>query len=79
MLIFCFLANWNEFVFVFLLTSKAALRTLLVGINSFAGGMTRDYGTQFAALVIGTLPRIIFYALFNKRLAQGFASGALKG
>lgn len=79
MLIFCFLANWNEFIFVFVLTSKTALRTLPVGINAFAGGMTRDYGMQFAALVIGTLPMIVFYAFFHKRLAQGFASGALKG
>lgn len=79
MLIFCFLSNWNEFIFVFVLTSKTALRTLPVGINAFAGGMTRDYGTQFAALVIGTLPMILFYALFHKRLVQGFASGALKG
>jgi len=79
MLIFCFLANWNEFIFVFVLTSKATLRTLPVGINAFAGGMTRDYGMQFAALVIGTLPMIIFYVFFHKRLAQGFASGALKG
>ena len=79
MLIFCFLANWNEFIFVFVLTSKATLRTLPVGINAFAGGMTRDYGLQFAALVIGTLPMIVFYTFFHKRLAEGFASGALKG
>ena len=79
MLIFCFLTNWNDFVFVFVLTSKVSLRTLPVGINAFAGGMTRDYGMQFAALVIGTLPMIIFYTLFHRRLAQGFASGALKG
>jgi raffinose/stachyose/melibiose transport system permease protein len=79
MLIFRFLANWNEFVFVFVLTSKTAIRTLPVGINAFAGGMTRDYGMQFAALVIGTLPMIIFYTIFHKRLQQGFASGALKG
>lgn len=79
MLIFRFLANWNEFVFVFVLTSKTAIRTLPVGINAFAGGMTRDYGMQFAALVIGTLPMIVFYTIFHKRLQQGFASGALKG
>ncbi len=79
MLIFCFLANWNEFAFVFVLTSKTALRTLPVGINAFAGGITRNYGMQFAALVIGTLPMIVFYVFFHKRLAQGFASGALKG
>lgn len=78
MLIFSFLNNWNEFALVFILTSKTAIRTLPVGINAFAGGMTRNYGMQFAALVIGTLPMLVFYALFNQRLQQGFASGALK-
>ncbi len=78
MLIFCFLGNWNEFAFVFVLTSKTVLRTLPVGINAFAGGMTRDYGMQFAALVIGTLPMIVFYIFFNKRIVEGFAAGALK-
>ena len=64
---------------MFILTSKTAIRTLPVGINAFAGGMTRDYSMQFAALVIGTLPMIVFYTLFHKRLQQGFASGILKG
>ena len=79
MLIFRFLGNWNEFIFVFVLTSKTALRTLPVGINAFAGGMTRDYGMQLAALAIGTLPMIVFYTFFHKRIEEGFASGALKG
>ena len=78
-LIFIFLQNWNEFVLVLVLTSKLAIRSLPVGINAFAGGMSRDYGTQFAALVIGTVPMLVFYAIFNKRLQQGFAGGALKG
>lgn len=78
MMIFRFLGAWNEFALVFVLTSKTTLRTLPVGINAFAGGMTRDYGTQFAALVIGTLPMIIFYIFFNQRIQQGFASGGLK-
>ena len=78
MMIFRFLGAWNEFALVLVLTSKTAIRTLPVGINAFAGGMTRDYGTQFAALVIGTLPMIIFYIFFNQRIQQGFASGGLK-
>jgi raffinose/stachyose/melibiose transport system permease protein len=78
MLIFQFLGTWNEFAMIFVITSKAAVRTLPVGINAFAGGMTRDFGTQFAALMIGTLPMLIFYALFNKQIQEGFASGALK-
>lgn len=79
MVIFSFINNWNEFVFVFVLTSDRALRSLPVGINAFAAGLTRDYGLQFAALVIGTLPMIIFYVFFHEQIARGFAAGAVKG
>lgn len=79
MFIFSFLTNWNEFVLVLVLSSRDKIRSLPVGINSFAGGMTRDFGLLFAALVIGTVPMIIFYALFHKQLAKGFAGGAIKG
>jgi raffinose/stachyose/melibiose transport system permease protein len=78
MIIFSFLGNWNEFVFVLTLTSKTSLRSLPVGVNAFAAGQTMNYGVQFAALVIATAPMIIFYLLFHKQLAKGFAAGALK-
>ncbi len=78
MTIFAFLANWNEFVFVFVLTSRQALRSLPVGVNAFAGGMSRDYGLLFAALVIATIPMILFYLFFHEHLKRGFAAGAIK-
>lgn len=78
-LIFTFLGNWNEFVFVLLLTSKASLRSLQVGIQAFSGGMSPDVGIQTASLVIGTAPMVIFYLLFRKQLSVGFAGGAVKG
>ena len=78
MFIYTFLGNWNEFILVLTLTSDFTVRSLPVGINSFAGGMSRDYGLQFAALVIGTVPMIIFYLFFKDNIAQGFAAGALK-
>ena len=49
MTIFSFVANWNEFVFVFVLTSSQRLRSLPVGVNAFAGGQSRDFGLLFAA------------------------------
>jgi len=79
MIIFSFINNWNEFVFVFVLTSDKMLRSLPVGINAFAAGLTRNYGLQFAALVIGTFPMIIFYIFFHEQIARGFAAGAVKG
>jgi len=78
MIIFSFLANWNEFALVFILTSDKAIRSLPVGINSFAGGKTRDYGLQFAALIIGTLPMIIMYIFSRQQLTKGFSAGAIK-
>ena len=78
MLIFAFLSNWNEFVFVFVLTSRQEIRSLPVGVNAFVGGLSRDFGLLFAALVIATIPMIIFYVLFREQLARGFAAGAVK-
>jgi raffinose/stachyose/melibiose transport system permease protein len=76
--IITFLGNWNEFVFALMLLSKDSLRSLSVGINSFAGILNTNYGLQFAALVIGLVPMILFYLFFHRQLKAGFAEGALK-
>lgn len=78
MLIYGFLANWNEFVLVMILTSSPAIRSLPSGINAFAGGRSQQFGMQFAALMIGTIPILLFYAGFRKQIAKGFAAGSLK-
>lgn len=40
--------------------------------------MNQNYALQFAALVIGTFPMIVFYLIFHERLARGFAEGSIK-
>ena len=78
MLIYAFLGNWNEFVLIMVLTSDSAIRSLPAGINALPGGMARYYGFQFAALCIGTLPMILFYVVFRRQIAKGFAAGSIK-
>ncbi|MFA7109696.1 MAG: carbohydrate ABC transporter permease [Sphaerochaetaceae bacterium] len=73
-----FLGNWNEFLMVFTLTSGQEKRSLPVTINSFAGRLVSDYGLQFSALVIGTIPMFIFYILLHDKLLAGFGEGAIK-
>ncbi len=73
-----FLSNWNEFLLVFTLTSGENMRSLPVTINSFAGRLNQDYGLQFAALVIGTIPMFVFYFIAHNALVQGFGEGAIK-
>jgi raffinose/stachyose/melibiose transport system permease protein len=78
MAILAFLGHWNEFLFVFVFTSSTAMKSLPVAITTFASKGGTEYGLQYAALVIGFLPMLIFYLAFHSQLIKGFGEGALK-
>jgi raffinose/stachyose/melibiose transport system permease protein len=71
--------TWNEFMLINILVASDKLKTIPVGMNMFAGSLATDYGKQFAALVIGMMPMIIFYAIFRKQITKGVSAGAVKG
>ncbi len=71
--------TWNEFMLINILVSHPSLKSLPVGIQAFAGALATDYGKQFAALVIGLVPMLIFYLAFRKQITRGVAAGAVKG
>jgi len=71
--------TWNEFMLINILVASDKLKTIPVGMNMFAGSLATDYGKQFAALVIGMTPMIIFYAIFRKQITKGVSAGAVKG
>jgi len=70
--------TWNEFMLINILVSSDGLKTIPVGMNMFAGALATDYGKQFAALVIGMMPMIIFYVIFRKQITKGVSAGAVK-
>lgn len=70
---------WNEFMIINILVSRHSLRSLPVGILSFSGAIGQDYGKQFAALMIGVVPMLIFYLIFRNQITRGVAAGAMKG
>lgn len=78
MVILSFLRHWNEFMFVFILTTGNSKRSLPVALNNFAGRLNVEYGMQFGALVIAIVPMIVFYFIFHNQLIKGFGEGALK-
>jgi len=71
--------TWNEFMIINIIISSDRLKSLPVGINMFSGSLATDYGKQFAALVIGMTPMIIFYVIFRKQITKGVSAGAVKG
>jgi raffinose/stachyose/melibiose transport system permease protein len=76
--IISFTGTWNEFMFINILTSSDAVKSLPVGVNKFSGSLASDYGKQFSALVIGLIPMLIFYGIFSKQITAGVVAGAVK-
>ncbi len=70
---------WNEFALINIMVSDETLKTLPLGILRFNGQRSVDYGKQFAALVIGMAPMLVFYFLFRKQITAGVSGGAVKG
>lgn len=71
--------TWNEFMLINILASSDRIKSITVGIARFSGALASDYGKQFAALVIGLIPMLVFYILFRKQITKGVAAGAVKG
>ena len=72
------LGIWNEFLLVLVMASEDSTKSLPVGIFSFSSKFGIQLGWQIAALVIATVPVMVVYFIFQKRLAEGVAGGALK-
>jgi raffinose/stachyose/melibiose transport system permease protein len=70
---------WNEFALINILVSKTELKSIPLGVYRFTGVMMADYGKQFAALVIGMAPMLVFYIVFRKQITKGVSAGAVKG
>jgi len=77
--IITFTGTWNEFMLINTLTASDAIKSIPVGISRFSGALASDYGKQFAALVIGLIPILIFYGIFRKQITKGVVAGAVKG
>jgi raffinose/stachyose/melibiose transport system permease protein len=70
---------WNEFMLINILTSDIEVKSLPVGIMKFSGALASDYGKQFAALVMGAVPMLVYYFIFRKQITMGVSAGAVKG
>ncbi|MER5185008.1 carbohydrate ABC transporter permease [Streptomyces sp. NPDC002896] len=79
-ILFNFLAYWNDFIIALTLLPGEG-KTLQVGLlNLFtAQKAAADYGRLYAGMVIVIVPVLILYAVIQRRLIEGIASGGVKG
>lgn len=73
------LGVWNEFILVLVLASSEITKSLPVGVYSFSSLTSQQLGWQLAALVIASIPVMLVYFSFTKKLTGGVLGGAVKG
>ncbi|MDG0790381.1 carbohydrate ABC transporter permease [Cohnella ginsengisoli] len=78
LVIFDFMATWNEFLLAQIFITKDAMKTITTGLMSFRGEHATDYTLMNAGVLISILPSLLVYLLFQKYFVSGLA-GSVKG
>ena len=68
---------WNDVLISLLVLQKE--RTLMVGIAALKGEYTTNIPLLMAGIVIAAAPIVIIYIIFQRRIVNGIATGAVKG
>jgi raffinose/stachyose/melibiose transport system permease protein len=70
---------WNEFFIALVLSIRPATQTLPVGILSFFGVYSTEWGLVFASVVCSALPVVVGYFLLSRQFVAGLTAGGVKG
>lgn len=74
--LFSFLVGWNNFLWVFILTSDEDVRTATVAIHYILGSdVLREWNILMASVVLLIAPPIIFYGLSQRYVGEGLGGG----
>jgi sn-glycerol 3-phosphate transport system permease protein len=77
--VFSFLLSWNQYLWPLLITDRAELRTVQIGLRALASSNIDQFNLVFAGTIVASLPIFVLLLLFQKQLVRGLTSGAVKG
>jgi ABC-type glycerol-3-phosphate transport system permease component len=78
MLVFAFLAAWNDFLIPYLLLLSKDNLTIPIGLYYFQGQHTTNYALIYGATLISMIPSIIVYLILQRQFIEGMAAGSAK-
>ena len=70
--------TWNDLVIALVLCHANEVRTASVGLYSFIGSATIEWGGLLAGCTLCMLPPLLLFAVFQKYLIKGITAGAIK-
>jgi len=74
-----FLGFWNEFILAMTMINSTSKKTLPLGLRDFYGTESINIPTVLTAVLVGSLPVIIFYMFAQEKVINGLSAGAIKG
>ena len=78
LLIFFFIWTWNEFLIPLTFLASNANQTVPVAISVLQGDRLMDVTTTAGSALLGIIPTLIFFLIFQRTLTRGITAGAVK-
>ena len=75
---YTFMVAWNEYLFALALTKNGDMRTVPVGIQLLMGEHSFKWSEMMAMSVLGCLPVLIVFMIFQRQFVGGMTDGAVK-
>ncbi|MBC3762234.1 carbohydrate ABC transporter permease [Quadrisphaera oryzae] len=79
MAIVTFVGVWNNLILPLFVVSNPELMTIPVGLATVQGSFGQRYADIQAGAVLGALPLVVLYLIFQRRIIEGVAGTGIKG
>jgi len=76
--IFTFMGSWNDYLWPLVILNDPAKYTLQVMLSSLNGMYFKDYGMVMAGTLFATIPLVVLFAIFSRKLMGAVTVGAIK-
>lgn len=76
--IFLFMGSWNDYLWPLVVLNSPKNYTLQVMLASLNGIYFKDYGMIMAGTLLATIPLIILFAIFSRKIMGSVTIGAVK-
>ncbi len=78
LLVFFFIWTWNEFLIPLTFLVSNDYQTVPIAIASLQGDRIMDITTTSASALLGLIPTLVFFLVFQRTLTRGITAGAIK-
>ena len=78
LMVFFFIWTWNEFLYPLVLLPSNSSQTVSLSMGLASGQYTSEPTQQAAAALVGILPTLVFFLIFQRTLLKGVTMGSVK-